>query len=223
MLVGDSVAFSLGLGLAPAVDPTRVTFTNQGYFGCGVARGTPRGWEQPPACLSWPPRWQHLVDRFRPDVTLLLPSVWDTYDRQRDGRWQHVGEPAFDAYLRSEFDLAMHILTSRAGRVAVLEPPCNDRTLANGTGKDRLPPDDRSRLVQLTGLLGQVIQRYPSVTRTLAFDELICPHETFQRTRDGRPLRQPDGIHLEPYAGDLFARALLPPLLSWTRTPIYAA
>jgi hypothetical protein len=222
MLVGDSVAHSLGEGLAPAVDPSTVTFTNQGYLGCGVTRGKPRGWDQPAACLIWPERWQSLVDQFRPDVTLLLPSVWDTFDRQRDGRWQRLGEPGFDAYVTSEFETAIRVLTSRGGRVAALAPPCDDADLANAVGPNRLPPQDAERYARLAALLAAVLQQHPGVTRTLPFDQLVCPGGKFERKRDGHDLRSADGVHLEPYAGELFARTLLPDAVRWVRTPVYA-
>src|SRR5581483_3487598 len=105
MLIGDSVAYALGLGLGPALDPNQVIFTPQGYVGCGIARGGATSfasYTQPAACLTWPDRWKYLTDTFRPDVTLVLLGRWEVLDRVHDGKWMHLGEPEFDSYIRSE-------------------------------------------------------------------------------------------------------------------------
>ncbi len=220
LLVGDSVAYTLGKGMEPAVDPSVVTFTNQGFLGCGIARGQSRPLPQQPVCLNWPQRWQQLVDTFRPDVTLVLPSIWDTFDRQRDSTWEKPGEPAYDAYLSSEIDLGMRILTSRGGRLALLSAPCDDLTLANGTGTTRLPADEATRMARLQGLMQASLAAYPGRTEMVPFADLICPGGGFTRRLDGRTLRQADGIHLENYAGQLFVREQLPPVLQWLRTAV---
>ncbi|MDQ1630971.1 MAG: hypothetical protein QOJ32_144 [Frankiaceae bacterium] len=220
LLVGDSVAYTLGKGMEPAVDPSAVTFTNQGFLGCGIARGESRPLSQQPICRDWPQRWQQLVDTFRPDVTLVLPSIWDTFDRRRDKTWEKPGQPAYDAYLTSEIDLGMRILTSRGGRVALLSAPCDDLTLANGTGTTRLPADEATRMARLQALTQASLARYPGRTVQVPFADLICPAGAFVRRLDGRSLREPDGIHLENYAGELFVRQQLPPVLQWLRTPV---
>src|SRR5262249_6658365 len=141
MVVGDSVAASLGQGMAPLPGTPSFVLSNQGYIGCGIARGGAtsfKAYTQPAACLTWPERWQGLVDDFRPDVTLVLLGRWEVLDRVHDGQWMHIGQTAFDDYLHSELELATQILTSQGGRVAFLTAPCNDHELADLASPGRL-------------------------------------------------------------------------------------
>lgn len=221
LLVGDSVAYALGLGM-PARAPGFV-FSNQGYIGCGVARGGATsfpGYVQPPACLTWPQRWSSLVDTFRPDVTLVLLGRWEVLDRVHNGRWMHLGQATFDAYLTGELRLAVRVLTHFGGRVAFLTPPCNSHALADVASPGRLPPDDAARVARLIQLEQAVVARHPGLTTMVPFAQLICPGGAFVRTRDGQPFRTPDGVHLEPYAGALFTRVQLPGVLGWLRRPV---
>jgi hypothetical protein len=78
-----------------------------------------------------------------------------------------------------------------------------------------------TRLARVTELLHEEMAGYPAVSETVAFDRLICPGGRYQQTRDGQELREPDGIHLERYAGEVFARTQLPEIVRWLRDPAY--
>ena len=222
MIVGDSVAASLGTGILPWQSKAGIVFSNQGYIGCGIARGGAtsfKAYTQPPACLTWPQRWQGLVDSFHPDVTLVLLGRWEVLDRVHDGQWMHIGQPTFDAYLTSELELATQTLTSRGGRVAFLTAPCNNHELADLASPGRLPPDDAHRVDLFNALQAKVATDHPGVTRMVDFAGLLCPGGQFQRSLSGVPLRTSDGVHLQPLAGRLFVEDQLPELLSWLRNP----
>jgi len=49
------------LGITPLQSSAGIVFSNQGYIGCGIARGGQtsfKAYVQPPACLTWPDRWR---------------------------------------------------------------------------------------------------------------------------------------------------------------------
>jgi hypothetical protein len=222
MIVGDSVAASLGTGLAAVQAAAGIVVSNQGYIGCGIARGGAtsfKAYTQPPACLTWPQRWQSLVDTFRPDVTLVLLGRWEVLDRVHDGQWMHIGEPPFDAYLRSELELAETVLTSRGGRVAFLTAPCNNHELADLAAPGRLPPDDAQRVVLWNQLQADVAGTHPGWTETVPLADLLCPGGQYVQSITGVPLRTSDGVHFAPLAGRLFAQQLLPGILAWLHQP----
>ncbi|MFI5041183.1 MAG: acyltransferase family protein [Acidimicrobiales bacterium] len=222
MIVGDSVAASLGAGIAPLQSAAGIVFSNQGYIGCGIARGGAtsfKAYTQPPACLTWPQRWQALVDSFRPDLTLVLLGRWEVLDRVHGGQWMHVGQPAFDAYLSSELELATTTLTSRGGRVAFLSAPCNNHELADLASPGRLPPDDQARVDLFNALQAKTVAAHPGSTQMVPFADLLCPGGQFVRTIHGVGLRTSDGVHLQPLAGRLFVQQQLPSLLAWLRPP----
>jgi hypothetical protein len=222
MIVGDSVAASLGTGIAGVQSRAGIVLSNQGYIGCGIARGGAtsfKSYTQPPACLTWPQRWQGLVDNFRPDVTLVLLGRWEVLDRVHDGQWMHIGEPAFDAYLKSELELATTVLTSKGGRVAFLTAPCNNHELADLASPGRLPPDDAHRVELFNALQAAVAAEHPGQTMMVPLAALVCPNGQYVGSISGVALRISDGVHFQPLAGKLFVQDLFPGLLAWLRQP----
>jgi peptidoglycan/LPS O-acetylase OafA/YrhL len=222
LVVGDSVAASLGHGMLPVQSQAGIVVSNEGYIGCGIARGGAtsfKAYTQPAACLTWPQRWKALVDAFRPDVTLVLLGRWEVLDRVHDGQWMHIGEPAFDAYLRSELELATSVLTSEGGRVAFLTAPCNNHELADLASPGRLPPDDAHRVELFNEMQASVAAEHPGVTMMVPLADLLCPGGRYVASISGVPLRTSDGVHFMPLAGRLFVRAELPTVLAWLRQP----
>jgi peptidoglycan/LPS O-acetylase OafA/YrhL len=223
MLEGDSVGWSLGNGIAPQAGAAGFVFANEGYVGCGIATGGQTSFTayvQPPSCLTWSQRWQGQVATFRPDVTLVLLGRWELVDRVHDGAWEHIGQPDFDAYLSAQLETVVQDLIIDGGRVAFLTAPCNDEALANAVSPGRLAPDDASRVAQFNNLLAQTVARHPGVTELVPFADLVCPGGQFQRTMSGRTLRTDDGVHMEPYAGQLFVTRLMPQIQSWLAAPV---
>jgi hypothetical protein len=55
-----------------------------------------------------------------PDLAVILLDRWELMDRKLDGRYQHVGQPDYDACLRKELDLAIDIVTERGALPVIL-------------------------------------------------------------------------------------------------------
>jgi peptidoglycan/LPS O-acetylase OafA/YrhL len=226
MIEGDSVAWSLGNGISGVASSAGFTFANEGYVGCGIAVGGATSfaaYTQPPACLSWPQRWQSQTDTFRPDVTLVLLGRWELVDRVHDGVWMHIGEPAFDAYLTAQLESVVHLLTSDGGRVGFLTSPCNNQAMANAASPGRLTSDDANRVLLFNDLLAKVAAAHPGTTEMVPFRDLVCPDGQYQQTLGGSTLRTSDGVHMEPLAGHLFVQRLWPQIAAWLAAPVLAA
>ena len=69
-------------------------------------------------------------------------------------------------------------------------------------------------------LLAQTVARHPGISELVPFSDLVCPGGQFQRTMNGRTLRTDDGVHMEPYAGQLFVAKLMPQVQSWLAAPV---
>jgi hypothetical protein len=112
MVVGDSFALSVGLGLEHyATSTAKIGVLNTGIVGCGFGRGgmnrgigLEREW--PDACKQREDTLRRQMSVFRPDVVLCAGGMWDVTDRKLEGTstWTHIGEPAYDAYLQGEFE-----------------------------------------------------------------------------------------------------------------------
>ena len=96
--LGDSVAWSLGTYLPPQRETDRERARRAGLrhrppAGAALPRGTA---SQLPGlrALGRPLAAGRRADD--PDVAVILLDRWELMDRRLDGRWQHVGDPAFD-------------------------------------------------------------------------------------------------------------------------------
>jgi len=69
---------------------------NAARFYCGIARGgrlaMALGHTAKP-CEDWGTRWPLMLDRLRPDVVVVLSTIWDVGSRQRDRHIVQLGAP----------------------------------------------------------------------------------------------------------------------------------
>ncbi len=195
---GDSVAWTLMRYLPPTPG---LSFTNYTTIGCGVARGGPYRYageklDQKPECDAWPSRWSQRISHDRPDVVLLIIGRWEVVDRVNEGDWKHIGDDAYDAYLRGELQRALDILTSTGARVVVTTEPYNRR----GERPDGSPyPEDQPvRADRWNTLLRSVIGKRRDVT-VLDLNKKLCPNGYYTNKVDGIKMRM-DGVHPTPEA-----------------------
>jgi hypothetical protein len=121
-IIGDSVAWTLGEYLPSYPGVWQI---NAGVQGCGIARLPDiRYADAPhtnyPGCDRWDQRWRTAVDTDDPDVSVILLDRWELMERRINGRYQHLGDPDYDAYVTGELDLAVSIAAGRGARVVLL-------------------------------------------------------------------------------------------------------
>ena len=159
---GDSIAWTLVSALPsnPALDVRDRTM-----LGCGVARSGPyRYFGQlyegvSRDCHDWPRLWRRAIAADDPDVALIVVGRWETMDRMHDGRWSHVGEAAFDAYLRSELELAIQTAGAHGARVLLATEPYNRR--GEQLDGSLFPEDHPERVTDWNTLLAGRCRRSP--------------------------------------------------------------
>jgi hypothetical protein len=191
---GDSVSLTLALYLPPTPG---IRFTDYSVLGCGIVTGGPyrhTGTQYPdnPVCDTWPQRWLRQLRADRPDEVLLLVGRWETMDRYYQGRWQHLGDPAFDDHLAALLGQAITLLGSTGARVVVATEPYN----RGGEQPDGslYPEDDPSRVSEWNLLVREVVDAHPG-TLVLDLNRKLCPNGTFTWDVDGVQVRS-DGVHL---------------------------
>jgi peptidoglycan/LPS O-acetylase OafA/YrhL len=226
LFVGDSLSLYTGYWLAPYAARYGLFIGGRAQSGCGIATAVPynlHGNVQYPIapCVEQPALWQSDVDQFHPQVAVVIVGFWETLDRMYQGRWQHLGDPAFDAYETSKFEQAVSILSSRGARVVLMTAPYND----TGEQPDGQPWDEDSpaRIDELNRIIKAVADRHPGVVSMLPLNKILDPAGHFTWKIGGKTIRTPEGIHTTKAAGILEAPIILPRLAAVAREPLTVA
>ncbi|MEE9244253.1 MAG: acyltransferase family protein, partial [Mycobacterium sp.] len=195
---GDSIAWTLMRYLPPTSGLEIADYTT---IGCGIARGGPyeyvgRELDQKPECDAWPSRWAQRITHERPDVVLLIVGRWEVVDRMRDGRWTHIGERGYDAYLRGELNRALDILGSTGARIVVTTEPYNRR--AERADGSLYPEDQPKRVDRWNSMLRSVVGQRNNVS-VLDLNRKLNPNGAYTTRVDGIRMRS-DGVHPTPEA-----------------------
>jgi peptidoglycan/LPS O-acetylase OafA/YrhL len=193
---GDSIGWTLVQYYPGLPGVTLVDHTN---LGCGIVRGGPyryfgQQYDESDVCNSWPQRWAQQIANDRPDEVLLVTGRWETMDREHDGDWTHVGEPAFDAYLSSELQRAITVLGASGAKVVVATEPYNRR--GEQPDGSLYPEDDPSRVDDWNAIVANTLAANPTVAR-LDLNKQLCPDGEFTWNVEGVQVRS-DGVHLSP-------------------------
>ena len=216
MVVGDSVAETLAVGLNTPARQMGIDLLNEGTLGCGVVRGGPYeyfGATHPDLseCATWPQRWAGLIRTHDPDVVFMVVGRWEVMDRVHDGAWTRVGEPAFDAYLENELNTAVDVLTARGATVALATAPYYLRGERPDGG--RWPEDDPTRVDAFNKLIRDVAARHLQSVAIVDLGGHTSIGGRYTPYIDGIEMRY-DGVHFTPLADRWLAPWLLPQLLA---------
>ncbi|MDT5033587.1 MAG: hypothetical protein QOC94_3758 [Actinoplanes sp.] len=195
--LGDSVSWVIGTYLPPHPG---LQVSVRAIQGCGIATlpdilelGTPH--TNYPGCTAWEHRWRNAVNADNPDVAVIELNRWELMDRKYQGRYQHVGDPAYDAYLSAQLDTAVSIAGTRGAAVVLLTAAYTHR--AERPDGSLYPEDQPQRVNAWNALLRAEVARRPGAVTVLDIDPIVCPHGNFTWSVDGVRIRS-DGLHYTP-------------------------
>jgi hypothetical protein len=205
MIVGDSVALTLGRGIERWGAQNGVTVLNDGLNGCPLLVGAEvRGYwgvvTRPADMCQADRRWPSYLAEFKPDVVLALYGAWDVYDASFDGgeTWVSAGMPEFDRFYRGQVEDVARQLGAHGAHVLWLTPPCFG---ANSSASD---PDavwyDSERVEVLTRIEHEVAADNGMAITDVAHDA-GCPVDFESR---------PDGVHYSDAGADEMTARLAP-------------
>jgi peptidoglycan/LPS O-acetylase OafA/YrhL len=228
LVVGDSTALTLDIGLNEHAKDYGVDPFNGGILGCGVTDGAEyeeKGVDAPmavqcrgtPAKSQWQTLWKADIAKDRPNVVLVLAGRWEVSNRTFDGRWTNIESPAYAAYVKRQLTDAVHLAGSGGAEVVLLTAPCYD-TGEQPDGQ-QWPEDSRARLTVYNGLVRSVAASVPGTT-LLNFNVMACPGGQYEETMDGQQVRLADGIHFSFTGGDVFASRIWPEVVSLGRQQV---
>jgi peptidoglycan/LPS O-acetylase OafA/YrhL len=205
LMLGDSVAQTLGRGLERWGPAHGVTVVNSARYYCGIVRGGRMGamlGRTNNTCGDWSRTWPNLLDRIHPDVVVMLSTIWDVGARQRDEwgpNYLNEGDARFDQFTIDEWGRAADLLRSRGARVVWLTSPCSAQEGQTSTAR-------YANAMYLPALV-----RAHSVLK-VDLSARVCPGGAFTDrlgTVDGG---RPDGVHFSDPGADWVAAWLGPRL-----------
>jgi peptidoglycan/LPS O-acetylase OafA/YrhL len=195
--LGDSVSWVIGTYL-PEHPGMRTSVRS--IQGCGIATlpeirqlGAPH--TNYPGCTSWAKRWQKGIDKDDPDVAVIELNRWELMDRRYEGRYQHVGDAGYDAYLLRQLDKAVAIAGSRGAAVVLLTAAYTRRS--EKPDGSLYPEDEPERVDAWNDLVRTEAARRPELVTVLDLNPVVCPDGEFTWKVDGLRIRS-DGLHYTP-------------------------
>jgi hypothetical protein len=217
LLVGDSMAGSIGVGLGELAPAYNVQLVNAGDPGCSVSMDgkvelafffvDPPG---APCVLNHPDRilqvWQSWIDAYRPDVVVYLARS-DTLNQVVNNRWTWIGHKDFNAWFSTRLRAMLHVFTSRGAHVVLMTVPVSQQVTTFPH-----PQNNPIREAREGKLLTLAAQGDPSRVVIYDLGKLLTPAFRYRSSVDGLPLRCSDGVHLTPEAGIVVAVDLFPRL-----------
>ena len=217
LLLGDSLALTLGIGLSNHSRDWGITLDNQSTIGCDLDPDTTvnvMGTVSPAAggCPDWRASWTGLVNRDRPDVVVVLLGRWECLDRLFAGIWTHVGEPAFDRHLVAELGEVIDIGSAHGAKVAMLTLPYITQTTEQPDGSPwdmNLP----TRTNAYNADVRRAVAEHPHQATVIDLNKLLDPQGHYTSYIHGVRVRSSDDEHISTAGGELLRGALLPELV----------
>jgi peptidoglycan/LPS O-acetylase OafA/YrhL len=217
LLLGDSMALTLGYGLKTNAKRWGATIDNQGQIGCDLDPDSTVNIEgsitkAAQGCANWPTKWRTMIDRLDPDVVAVELGRWEVSDRIVDGHWTQIGEPAWDHLYATELARAIRILSSKGARVVIFTLPYIAQTTEapNGTPWDINQP---GRTNDYNTLVRQVVDRSSGHASVFDLNRAVDPDGIYTSYLDGVRVRNPDDEHLSVLGGELLRPLILPTLV----------
>jgi peptidoglycan/LPS O-acetylase OafA/YrhL len=218
LVVGDSTALTLDIGLNEHARDYGVVPFNGGILGCGVTDGAEyqeKGVDAPMAVQcrgtsppsQWPTLWRADIAKDRPNVVMILAGRWEVSNRTYDGRWTNIDNPTYAEYVQRELQSAVQVAGSSGAAVVLMTAPCYD-TGEQPDGQP-WPEDSRTRLDIYNGIVRRVAASIPG-TLLLNFNAMACPGGQYEEFMEGQQVRLADGIHFTFTGGNVFAPRIWP-------------
>lgn len=220
LLVGDSEASFLGFGLGAEAAKYDVNFADDGVLGCGLLQGTTvlrntldlgtvgtRGGQIEVPCATQYVRWTADLNTFHPDVVMLADGEYEVRNRLINGRWTHIGNPAFDRKEFAAMQAAIRVLRSTGAVVVLLTAPYyHQPEQANG---QPWPEDNPQRVNRYNVMLRRAAAQYQQGVVVENLNKHLDPGGHYTQYINGIDVRYADGIHVNLAGGKVVAPWLL--------------
>jgi len=208
LVVGDSVSRTLGYGLEHWATATNSAVVwSVGTEACGIAHtgdlvGSGRVEPTPERCREVQQGWVAQVQQFKPDLVIVLSSIWDNQQR-RLPRWPKMlvpGDPTFDDYLVQAYTAAYDIFAAHGAKVLWMKSPCAHPGFGPWPHDNQGNPWGTDRIRHVNDVVLPRVERARPALRFFDLFSVVCPDGRFQNDIGGVRDFRPDGMHFSAEA-----------------------
>jgi peptidoglycan/LPS O-acetylase OafA/YrhL len=242
LLLGDSVALTLGVGLANSSLQSKYHYllSDDGILGCGVVMGPEvelmgARYQTPSACNGsplvngtkltsqpWPYQWLNAMAVTHPNVVVLLAGRWEVVDREYLGQWTNILNPTYAAYVKSQLESTSALVTAAGVHMVFLTAPCTDE--GESPDGQPWPEDSPARLAEYNKLVRQVAAEHPQTDSVVDLNAASCPGGKYTPSLNGVTIRRTsDGVHFTDQGGVVLGPTLMPPIIASGRAQMASA
>jgi uncharacterized membrane protein YidH (DUF202 family) len=214
LLVGDSLAYSLGIGLMDNEVHYGIEVANAATLGCAFTTAGELNvggqWlSQSDGCPNAVDQWSSDARTLGASAVIVELGYRDEFDWMMNGAVVHLGQRWFDQYVQSQIDRYVSVLSATGAKVVLLTVPyTNPPPNSDGSPAAAAAPA-RHRIIN--SMLYRAASGNPNVT-VVDIDRQLSPHNHYQATIDGQVCRF-DGIHFTTFC----SKMLQPTVLDATR------
>jgi peptidoglycan/LPS O-acetylase OafA/YrhL len=160
-------------------------------------------------CIAFAPRLPKLLDASHPDVVVVVPGVGDLGDRRIDGRWRHLGDPVYDAWISERLSDLADTLEDQGATVVWTTALSVRLAPAGGGDWTDVAANDPIRTDRLNEIIHDVVR---DRHRTTLLD-LDAWAQQLPRGGEFGADNRADGRDLTPAGADAAANWLVPQLV----------
>jgi peptidoglycan/LPS O-acetylase OafA/YrhL len=214
LLVGDSLAYSLGVGLMDDEVHYGIEVANAAMLGCAFTTAGELNiggqWQpQSNGCPDALDQWSRDVRTLGARAVIVELGYRDQFDWMIGGAVVHLGQRWFDQYVQGQIDRYVQVLSATGAKVVLLTVPyTNPPANADGSPAAAAAP---ARHQIIDSMLYRAASGNPNVS-VVNIDRQLSPHNHYQATIDGQLCRF-DGIHFTTFCSQM----LQPTVLDATR------
>jgi hypothetical protein len=203
-VVGDSLAYTLGVGMMENEQRYGLKLANAAVLGCAfTAQGDLRvsgTWQaQSAGCPTALAQWAKDAQAIHARAVVVELGYRDQFDWRINGKVQHLGQAGFDAYVQKQINQYVKVLGAGGRKILFLsvpwsKPPANP----DGSASAAAAP---SRHRAINAMLSAAAKGHANVG-VVNIDKFVSPSNQYQGSVNGHLCRF-DGIHFTLYCSEL--------------------
>jgi peptidoglycan/LPS O-acetylase OafA/YrhL len=210
LLVGDSLGYTLGVGMMENEQRYGLELDNAAILGCAFTNvgslQVSDVWQpQSAGCGDALSTWGKQATTIGAKAVIVELGYRDQFNWKINGKIEHLGEAAFDTRLQKEIDDYVKVLGADGRKVIFLSVPWS-KPPANTNGSPSVAGTP-ARHQAINAMIDKAAVGHSNV-RVLNLDSVVSPHNKYTGNVNGKLCRF-DGIHFTLYCSTLLQPSVL--------------